>query len=414
MLQWFLEILRVEASERQNVTDSPRRSDDRLRLTRLARGLSQGDLAQAAGVTRQAISGIESGRWSPSLDVALALAQVLDSTVEDLFGTPGDPSPVRGRLAVSPRHASEEPTKSRLLLAEVAGDTVVFPLTGDHAMVTGFVPALATAPLPGSAFRANGTAGELGQSGAVNGAAKGGRQRARKSSVEAHRIATSVPTLAVAGCDPALALLLGPLQRHDPPVNLAWWSTCNERALELLEVGAVHAASVHGSAERRTRPRPGIEVVGFAAWREGLAFHPRHRGKVKDLRDIVRAKLRIANREHGAEARHLLEAEMKRLKIDSGSLIGFDTEANGHLLAASAIAAGLVDAAVVTEPAALAYGLEFIPWQEEVSELYIPRTLLGSTEVRALLDVLAGRELPAQLAALEGYDAECCGRIPAA
>jgi len=42
----------------------------------------------------------------------------------------------------------------------------------------------------------------------------------------------------------------------------------------------------------------------------------------------------------------------------------------------------------------------------------IPRSLVGSLEVRALLDVLAGRELPAQLAALDGYDAAPCGRDP--
>ena len=49
-----------------------------------------------------------------------------------------------------------------------------------------------------------------------------------------------------------------------------------------------------------------------------------------------------------------------------------------------------------------------------MSELHIPRSLMGSVEVRALLDVLGGRELRKQLAALKGYDAEPCGRILAA
>jgi molybdate-binding protein len=93
---------------------------------------------------------------------------------------------------------------------------------------------------------------------------------------------------------------------------------------------------------------------------------------------------------------------------------GYDTECTAHLLVASAIGSGLADAAVTTEPAALAYGLEFVPWQQEISELHIPRSLMGSLEVRGLLDVLGGRELPRQLAALAGYDAEPCGRILAA
>jgi putative molybdopterin biosynthesis protein len=376
------------------VPDARRQSDDRLRLTRLARGLSQGDLARTAGVTRQAISGIESGRWSPSLDVALALARALDSTVEGLFGEAAEAPPVRSRLAVRtevPTGQDGEP--GRLLLAEVAGDTVAFPLSGDHTMVAGFVPALATGPRALDPEMA---------------------RRGRARDVEARRIAAPTPTLAVAGCDPALALLLGPLQRHDPPVNLAWWSTCNAKAIELLESGTVHAAALHRGTGTRPRNRPGIEVVGFASWREGLAYHPRHRGRIRDVGDLVRQGLRIANREAGAESRRLLDAELSRLRIEPSQLGGYSSEANGHLLAASAIAAGLVDAAVTCEPAALAYKLEFIPWQDELSELYIPRSLVGSVEVRALLDVLAGRELPAQLAALDGYDADPCGRFIAA
>ena len=44
----------------------------RLRLARQARGLSQQQLAGVAGVTRQAVSAVESGHSDPSLRVALA------------------------------------------------------------------------------------------------------------------------------------------------------------------------------------------------------------------------------------------------------------------------------------------------------------------------------------------------------
>jgi putative molybdopterin biosynthesis protein len=135
---------------------------------------------------------------------------------------------------------------------------------------------------------------------------------------------------------------------------------------------------------------------------------------VKDLGDIVSHGLRIANRERGSEARRLLDDQLDRLGLDPADVAGYETECTAHLLVASAIGSGLADAAVTTEPAALAYGLDFLPWQDEISELHIPRSLMGGVEVRALLDVLGGRELPRQLAALEGYDAEPCGRILAA
>jgi putative molybdopterin biosynthesis protein len=385
------------------VSDTRRRSDDRLRLTRLARGLSQGDLARAAGVTRQAISGIESGRWSPSLDVALAVALALEASVEQLFGAAAESPAVRGRLAVTPTSRAENQLtnvrRERLLLADVAGDTVAFPLTNDRVVMAGFTPASATS-VPSAETEQDEFADR--------------RLRLGSPLVEARRMTAPMPMLAVAGCDPALALLQGPLQRHDPPVGLLWWSCGNAGALELLEAGTVHAAALHRAKGARARQRPGIEVVGFASWREGLAVSRRHRGRVRDLQEIARAGLPIANREVGSEARRLLDEELVRLAIDPAELAGYETECTAHLLVASAIASGLADAGVTTEPAALAYSLDFIPWQEELSELYIPRSLVGSLEVRALLDVLAGRELPAQLEALEGYDAAPCGRILAA
>jgi len=384
--------------------DSRRHPDDRLRLTRLARGFSQGDLARAASVTRQAISGIESGRWSPSLDVALSVSRALSSSVEELFGSPLDPPPVSARLAVrSPKAQAEEPGW-RLLMSEVAGEAIAFPLAGDRSLVPGFVPAL------GVVFGGD-QAGTVSEHETVP---RARRNRGRHGTVQASLIADSGPTLAIAGCDPALALLQGPLYRHDPAVGLAWWPCGNAVALDLLESGAVHAAAAHRGIDAHTRHRSGVEVVGFASWREGLAVAPQHAGNVSGLADVVRLGLRIANRERGSEARRLLDAELERLNIETERVAGYDTAATAHLLVASAIHAGLADAGVTTEPAALAYGLDFIAWQEEISELHIPRSLMGGIEVRALLDVLAGRELPRQLAALKGYDAEPCGRILAA
>lgn len=57
-----------------------------LRLARQASGFSQQQLATMAGVSRQALSAVESGRSDPSLRVALALARMLGMSVEELFG----------------------------------------------------------------------------------------------------------------------------------------------------------------------------------------------------------------------------------------------------------------------------------------------------------------------------------------
>jgi putative transcriptional regulator len=56
-----------------------------VRRLRAARDLSQGALAQALGVSRQTINAIETGRYLPSLPVAIALARFFGTTVEDIF-----------------------------------------------------------------------------------------------------------------------------------------------------------------------------------------------------------------------------------------------------------------------------------------------------------------------------------------
>ena len=58
---------------------------NRVRELRSASGLSQADLGVALGVSRQTINSIETGRYLPSLPLALAIARTFDATVEDIF-----------------------------------------------------------------------------------------------------------------------------------------------------------------------------------------------------------------------------------------------------------------------------------------------------------------------------------------
>ena len=63
---------------------------NRLRVARAERDVSQGELAQAAGVSRQTISSIETGQYSPSALLAFRIARVLDVHIEELFWLEGD------------------------------------------------------------------------------------------------------------------------------------------------------------------------------------------------------------------------------------------------------------------------------------------------------------------------------------
>ena len=60
-----------------------------IRALRLARGeMTQAELADHIGVTRQTIIAIEQGRYSPSLEVAFQIARVFRVPLDDVFGYP--------------------------------------------------------------------------------------------------------------------------------------------------------------------------------------------------------------------------------------------------------------------------------------------------------------------------------------
>lgn len=58
---------------------------NRLREVRSERGLSQAQLAALVGVSRNTISSIETGQFSPTAKLALVICIALDKKFEDLF-----------------------------------------------------------------------------------------------------------------------------------------------------------------------------------------------------------------------------------------------------------------------------------------------------------------------------------------
>jgi putative transcriptional regulator len=63
--------------------------NNRLTVWRARADVTQAELAEAVGVSRQTINAIERGRYDPSLELAFALADFFDCTIENLFD-PGD------------------------------------------------------------------------------------------------------------------------------------------------------------------------------------------------------------------------------------------------------------------------------------------------------------------------------------
>jgi putative transcriptional regulator len=67
----------------------PTRVTNAIRSLRFAHGeMTQADLADRTGVTRQTIIAIEQGRYSPSLEMAFQIARVFNVPLDDVFQYP--------------------------------------------------------------------------------------------------------------------------------------------------------------------------------------------------------------------------------------------------------------------------------------------------------------------------------------
>jgi putative transcriptional regulator len=64
--------------------------ENRVKLARVERDLTQEQLADLVGVTRQTIGLIEAGKYNPTLKLCLALAKVTGKSLDDLFWIKGE------------------------------------------------------------------------------------------------------------------------------------------------------------------------------------------------------------------------------------------------------------------------------------------------------------------------------------
>jgi putative transcriptional regulator len=74
----------------------PTRVTNSIRALRFARGeMTQAELAELIGVTRQTVIAIEQGRYSPSLEMAFQIAHVFKVPIDEVFQYPGSAQEAR-------------------------------------------------------------------------------------------------------------------------------------------------------------------------------------------------------------------------------------------------------------------------------------------------------------------------------
>lgn len=323
----------------------------RVRTRRVARGLTQAQLADLAGVSRQLIGAVEADRHLPRVDAAVRLATALATTVEDLL------VPETG-AAVG---VLEDPVPGTLVRVGRVGDRLVCTPVED--------------------------------SGEGWAAADGRFQDGRVEVFGSER-----PALVVAGCDPIIGLAARLLEAASGP-RVVPVATSTTTARTVLAAGRGHAVIVHGPPGRLAAPPARVRRWHVARWQVGLAApNDLPTGWVADA---LAGRIPVVQREAGAGSQAAFERARRRDASDGrrvdGPRVGSHTQA-----AMRAVHDRMV--AVTIEPAARALGLGFHALEEHCSELWVAPAHADGARFHAFMDELAGPRVGQRLAALGGYD----------
>lgn len=327
----------------------------RLRHLRDNAGLTQGQLAARAGVSRQLVSAVEGGRHLPRVDAGVALAQAVGVSAEQLL-QPEDTAVV-GVVAPPPR----------------AGSPVRLGRVGDRLVC-------ADPPPSGESWTpADGIVGRDG----------------------VELLPGVRPGAVVAGCDPAIGLAERLLARSGAPPVLAV-SASTAAALDALEEGRTHAAVVHGPEGALPEPPLPVRRWWLARWRVGLSGSPLLGDRW--WRDALGGRCQVVQREPGAVA----QTAFLRAVAAAGGAPPDGPVASGHMEAARrAREEGGV--AVSMEPAALAAGLAFHPLEVHAAQLWVGSDWLDEPGIVALQEEVASEAFHHQLRTVGGYDLAGCG-----
>lgn len=343
--------------------------ENQVRSFRIQRGWSQAELAERAGISRTAVSAIEVRRLVPSVATGLALARVLQCTVEELFGA--------AAAIESASHWAWSPPHDvwRYWQAEVGGKSLLFPV--DVLSPAGGIPhdGVSAPPQPPPCDSP-----------------------------------LSRQTLVLACCDPA-AGLLATLYAQTTGLRLIVISRSSQQALDLLAKGLVHVAGLHLSSpddkDRNTQVAAaklgeGFKLLRVSTWQEGLAVSAAE--SVRSVRSVVKSGLRWIGREPGSGA-HQCMHDLLHGRIATRRI------ARDHRGVAEAIRSGWADVGVCLRLPCEEAGLQFLSIRDEYFELCYSSQIENDPRLQALLRVVRSAEYRRLLADLPGYSVAASGEI---
>jgi putative molybdopterin biosynthesis protein len=247
------------------------------------------------------------------------------------------------------------------------------------------------------------------------------REAVKQKSPKA-KLAVEPHHLIICGSDDLLLqILLREFNRRHPAMLATSAIVGSLAGIQAVSEGRAHVAGVHlldpvsGEYNRpqvaSAFPHQRAFLVTLAHRQEGFILPRGNPHEVSGFADIVRQRLRFANRERGTGVRVLVDHLLSSHKLGKRGLPGYETELFTHLEVATAVAEGRADVGVGTLGPARSLGLDFVHLTWERYDLFSTEEAFYRRPTQAFFEMIKSDWLRQLISRVPGYDARETGLL---
>jgi excisionase family DNA binding protein len=158
---------------------------------------------------------------------------------------------------------------------------------------------------------------------------------------------------------------------------------------------------------------PNVKPVVVNLFRRDIGFLTAAKNPlgIHGFEDLSRKDVRFINRQKGAGIRVLLDYYLKKLRIRSSEIKGYENEVYTHLEVGVSILSKEADVGIATIAVSKFFGLSFIPITTESFDMILDQSTFFEKGVQTLVEVLNSDEFRKRITKLGNYDFKNSGKI---
>jgi len=158
---------------------------------------------------------------------------------------------------------------------------------------------------------------------------------------------------------------------------------------------------------------PNVKAVVVNLFYRDLGFlvAPKNPFHIKGFEDLTQKGVRFINRQKGSGTRVLLDHHVRRLRIPSAEIEGYDREVYTHFEVGLSILSKEANVGIATIAVSKLLGLPFIPITRESFDMILDQSTFFQKGVQALIEILNSKTFRDRVEGLGIYDFKNSGKI---